>query len=110
MSRRNQVCTNTAAKIVRTIWQNPHISRVGIAERLGLDKSTVTNQVSRLIDIGLIAETEEGSAGTHGGRRPIHLAMNRSFGRVVGIEMQFASYVAVASTSPEKFSARREAP
>ena len=68
----------TAARIVRTIWQNPRISRVGLAEHLGLDKSTVTNQVARLIEIGIIEEVAEGSAGIKGGRRPIHLAMNRS--------------------------------
>lgn len=86
---------HTAARIVRTIWQNPRISRVGIAERLGLDKSTVTNQVARLIEIGIIEEISEGSSGTRGGRRPIHLAMNRSFGRVIGIEIQVEAYVAV---------------
>jgi predicted NBD/HSP70 family sugar kinase len=86
---------NTAARIVRTIWQNPRISRVGIAERLGLDKSTVTNQVARLIEFGIIDEIAEGSAGTRGGRRPIHLAMNRSFGRVIGIEIQVENYTAV---------------
>jgi len=86
---------NTAARIVRTIWQNPRISRVGIAERLGLDKSTVTNQVGRLIEIGIIEEIAEGNAGSRGGRRPIHLAMNRSFGRVLGIEIQVGTYVAL---------------
>jgi predicted NBD/HSP70 family sugar kinase len=95
MPRGSGVGPNTAARIVRTIWQNPRISRVGIAERLGLDKSTVTNQVARLIEIGLIDEISEGTAGTRGGRRPIHLAMNRSFGRVIGIEIQVESYVAV---------------
>jgi predicted NBD/HSP70 family sugar kinase len=49
-----------------------------------------------LIEIGLIEEIDEGSAGTRGGRRPIHLAMNRSFGLVIGIEIQLESYVAVA--------------
>ena len=86
MPRGSGIGPNTAARIVRTIWQNPQISRVGIAERLALDKSTITNQVARLIDIGLIEEIDEGSAGTRGGRRPIHLAINRSFGRVIGIE------------------------
>jgi len=96
MPRGSGVGPNTAARIVRTIWQNPRISRVGIAERLSLDKSTVTNQVSRLIEIGLVEEMDEGSAGTRGGRRPIHLAMNRSFGLVIGIEIQHESYIAVA--------------
>jgi len=68
---------------------------VGIAERLGLDKSTVTNQVAKLIDIGLIEEIDEGSPGTRGGRRPIHLSMNYSYGLVLGIEIQVESYVAV---------------
>jgi predicted NBD/HSP70 family sugar kinase len=95
MPRGSGVGQNTAARIVRTVWQNPRISRVGIAERLGLDKSTVTNQVARLIDTGVIEEMDEGSAGTRGGRRPIHLAINRSFGRVIGLEIQIESYVAV---------------
>ena len=95
MPRGRGIGPHTAARIVRTIWQNPRISRVGIAERLGLDKSTVTNQVGRLIEIGIIEEIAEGSAGSRGGRRPIHLSMNRSFGRVIGIEIQVEAYVAV---------------
>ncbi|HOX31069.1 MAG TPA: ROK family transcriptional regulator [Spirochaetales bacterium] len=88
--------TQTAARIVRTIWQNPRISRVDIAEHLGLDKSTVTNQVSRLIALGIIKETSEGEAGVKGGRRPIHLAIDPSYGLVLGIEIQAESYVALA--------------
>ena len=73
MPRGNGVGPNTAARIVRTIWLSPRISRVGIAERLGLDKSTVTNQVSRLIEIGLIDEISEGSSGTRGEGDPFTL-------------------------------------
>jgi len=86
----------TAARIVRTIWLHPHISRIDIAERLSLDKSTVTNQVSRLIALGLVEEIEEGSASARGGRRPIHLGISRSYGLVIGIEMQVESWLAVA--------------
>ena len=86
----------TGARIVRTIWQHPHISRVGIAERLSLDKSTVTNQVNRLIELGIIEEIEEGSASARGGRKPIHLGISRSYGLVLGIEVQVESWLAVA--------------
>ncbi|MDA8424961.1 MAG: ROK family transcriptional regulator [Treponema sp.] len=86
----------TATRIVRTIWLNPRISRIGIAEHLGLDKSTVTNQVSHLIELGIIEEVSEGNAGVRGGRRPIHLAIRRGYGRVIGIEIQVESYVALA--------------
>ncbi len=97
MPRGNGAGPQTAARIVRTIWQFPRISRVDIAEHLGLDKSTVTNQVSRLIALGLIKEIAEGEAGSRGGRRPIHLAINPAYGRVLGIEIQAESYVALAS-------------
>ncbi|HUW40632.1 MAG TPA: ROK family transcriptional regulator [Rectinemataceae bacterium] len=96
MPRGSSSGPQTAARIVRTIWLNPRISRIGIAERLGLDKSTVTNQVGRLIELGIIEEVAEGSAGSRGGRRPIHLAISRGYGRVIGIEVQVESYVALA--------------
>ncbi len=87
--------TRTAARIFRVVWRKPGISRVDIASSLGLDKSTVTNQVSRLIELGLIVETEEGEASSKGGRRPIQLVINRKFGRIIGIEVQLGLYVAV---------------
>jgi predicted NBD/HSP70 family sugar kinase len=55
----------------------------------------VTNQVARLIELGIIEEVAEGSAGVRGGR-PIHLAISRGYGRVIGIEVQVESYVALA--------------
>jgi hypothetical protein len=56
----------------------------------------VIYQVSRLIESGIIDEISEGAAGNRGGRRPIHLAMEHSFGRVIGIDVQVDAYVAVA--------------
>ncbi len=96
MPRGSGFGSGTAARIVRTIWQNPRISRVDIAERLGLDKSTVSNQVARLIEIGLIEEIDEGLSSTRGGRRPIHLSINSSYGKVIGVEIHVDSYIAVA--------------
>jgi predicted NBD/HSP70 family sugar kinase len=96
MPRIPKIRTSTGARIVRTIWQHPHISRVGIAERLGLDKSTITNQVNRLIELGIIKETAEGSASARGGRKPIHLAVNPAYGIILGIEVQVESHLALA--------------
>lgn len=87
--------TRTAARIFRVVWRKPGISRVDIASSLGLDKSTVTNQVNNLIELGLVVETEEGEASSKGGRRPIQLVINRKFGRIIGIEVQLGLYVAV---------------
>ncbi|TFG81211.1 MAG: winged helix-turn-helix domain-containing protein, partial [Spirochaetales bacterium] len=41
---------NTAARIFRSVWKHPRSSRVALADRLALDKSTVTNQVNALIE------------------------------------------------------------
>lgn len=86
---------NTASRIFKTVWKHPRSSRVAIAERLGLDKSTITNQVNHLIDIGLLEEIEEGSSTRRGGRRPIHLGIRKSFGRIIGVEIQAENYVVV---------------
>lgn len=85
----------TAARIFKTLWRNPGMSRVDIADRLGLDKSTVTNQVNRLLELGLVLETEEGESSSKGGRRPIRLDINKDFGRFIGIEIRIDSYIAV---------------
>lgn len=85
-----------AARVFRAIWQRPHISRVEISKNLGIEKSTVTNEVSKLIDAGIVEETKEGDASAKGGRRPIHLAVSRSAGHLIGIDLGRDSYTAVA--------------
>ncbi|HET7838696.1 MAG TPA: winged helix-turn-helix transcriptional regulator, partial [Rectinemataceae bacterium] len=97
MSRISGAEANSTLRIVRAIWHNPRISRVDIAARTGLDKSTVTNRVSRLIELGMVREIAEGSAGLKGGRKPIHLAINPSYGRTIGLEVQVESYTAVVT-------------
>ena len=85
-----------AARIIRTIWKNPLISRYEIADRLHLERSTITHQVNRLLELGLITEISEGQAGPSGGRKPIHLAINKDYGYIIGIEMQVEAYSVVA--------------
>ena len=87
--------TNTAARVLRCVWKHPKSSRVSIAERLGLDKSTVTNQVNALLERGILEEIEEGEASSRGGRKPIYLGIRKSYGRILGIELQKKAYVAV---------------
>jgi predicted NBD/HSP70 family sugar kinase len=85
-----------AARVFRAIWQHPHISRVEISKSLGIEKSTVTNEVGKLMDAGIVEETKEGDASSRGGRRPISLAVSRSAGHLIGIDLGRDSYTAVA--------------
>ncbi|MFA7127922.1 MAG: ROK family protein [Sphaerochaeta sp.] len=71
-------------------------SRVQIAHELGLQNSTVTYNVARLMENGSVIDVE--SNGTvpenHGkiGRKPNLISLNPEFGRVVGIEMMSSLY------------------
>lgn len=82
--------------ILRDIWVSRRISRVQLARDLNLNKSTITNIVSDLIDQEIIMETAEGAAGPTGGRKPVHIELNRKFGYVIGLELFKDTYSAVA--------------
>jgi len=84
------------SRIIREIWINREISRVDIARSLGLDKSTISNNVNELLEMGVIIESSEGTSGPQGGRKPVHIKLNKNFGCVLGIEMRPESYTAVA--------------
>ena len=73
-------------RVLRTIQISNNVSRKEIADKLGLDKSTLTKIVSSLLKTGIITETEaEGSGNV--GRRPIYLDLNTNFGIIAGIEI-----------------------
>ncbi len=85
----------TTELIMRAVRHNPGISRIALAQALGLDKSTITNQISALIAAGLVLEVSEGDSSIRGGRKPIHLSLNPRYGVLIGIEIQVESWVAV---------------
>jgi predicted NBD/HSP70 family sugar kinase len=84
------------ARIMREIWIKRETSRVEIARLLGLDKSTISHAVNDLLEKGIIIETSEGSSGPQGGRKPVHIKLNKKYGCVLGIEFRPESYTAVA--------------
>lgn len=83
------------SRTLEIIWRKNSVSRVEIARQLDLYRSTVSNIINYLIDVGLVLETEEGISHPQGGRKPIHLSLNESFGGILGIEIQPGTYKAV---------------
>ena len=75
------------SRTLEIIWRKNSVSRVEIARQLDLYRSTVSNIINYLIDVGLVLETEEGASHPQGGRKPIHLSLNESFGGILGIEI-----------------------
>lgn len=84
----NNLSTVNLTRVLREVYLHPGVSRVEVARSLGLNKSTVSNIVSLLRDVGVVYTGDHGAAGPSGGRRPVHLAVNASWGSVLGISLQ----------------------
>ncbi len=86
--------TNTV-RLLEALWLTPLLSRIELAKQLDLNKSTVSNCMAELINLGLVIEVEEGQAGPAGGRKPVRLKLNAKYGHIVGCEMHQESCRAV---------------
>lgn len=73
--------------LLRTIHQHGSISRVQLAQKLQLGKSTVTENITQLMQIGVVQEIGAGAAGNAGGRRPVLLKVNGSYKYIVAAEL-----------------------
>ncbi len=86
------------SRIFETVWRNPNFSRIDIARKLELYRSTVSNIIGTLVDSNLICEGERGIPTEKGGRKPVFLSVNPDFGCIIGLEIQLDAYhVAVVS-------------
>lgn len=73
------------ALVMNVILQHTPISRVEIAERTKLGRSTVTGIINRLLSQGLVQEI--GSAESVSGRRPVLLTFNSHSLYAIGIKI-----------------------
>ncbi len=76
------------SRVLHLVWSFKGISRSEIARRLNLDKSTITEIVSTLIQLGIIVESKPLISTPQGGRPPVGLSINGEFGVVAGIDLQ----------------------
>src|SRR5690554_5095095 len=72
--------------IIQTLLKYEPISRIDIAKKIKLNKSTVTRIISDLITKELVIELGN-SKIAHFGRKPILLTTNKNAGHVVSIEI-----------------------
>ena len=83
-----------ANRLLRELWLNRGLSRKQLAERLELDKSTVTHMVNRMEKKGILATLSEGNASSRGGRKPLSLGIRGEYAYFLGIEIQPEALVA----------------
>ena len=83
------------ALILKMIHDFGLVSRVELSRSIGLRKSTITNIVNELLDIGIVLQKETGCAGASGGRKPVLLSINPGMGCILGLEPRPGSCDAV---------------
>jgi predicted NBD/HSP70 family sugar kinase len=98
MADSNRLHSINTSRILRTIWLNPGISRIKVAELLDLDRSTVTKIMQVILDRGLVVTAGKNTEQSGVGRRQINLRINEDLGVVLGIEIQDTRYIAVVTT------------
>ena len=73
---------------MEVLWEKPGLSRSELAEILGVDKSTMSRGVGRLLSKGILQETESRESGPKGGRKRTNLEVNGDWGVWLGLEIQ----------------------
>ncbi len=71
--------------ILKTLFDNPQISRAEIARTTKLTRATVSDMVADLIDEGLV--TEVGYGSSIGGRLPVLLSLNADSRYLIGLNL-----------------------
>jgi predicted NBD/HSP70 family sugar kinase len=84
------------AAILRSVWENPGISRSGVAERMGVTKSTVSQAVTELEAEGWLSSGGSADASSLPGRPSIPLSLNAERIALVGVEVGFETINALA--------------
>jgi predicted NBD/HSP70 family sugar kinase len=107
------------AAIVRLVWENPGISRSGVAERMGVTKSTVSQLVATLQLEGWLSSGDENDVPgslvssetvlSSSGRPSIPLYLNTSRFALIGVELGFETINVVAVDPYGSILARAQA-
>ncbi len=84
------------SEVLQLIWREEEISRAEIARRKDLSRSTVSQIVEELLDLGLVQEV--GAGASQGGRRPIVLRFDDDAGAILGVDLG-ATHVAATLTN-----------
>jgi predicted NBD/HSP70 family sugar kinase len=86
--KRNQVNRINRTLVLKLIREHQSVSRIDIARKTGLHKSSVTTIVKSLLEEDLILESGNREAARAGGRRPTLLTLNAAARDVIGVEIQ----------------------
>jgi predicted NBD/HSP70 family sugar kinase len=75
-------------RVLRSIWKGNGISRTELASAHALDKTTVSQIVSELTDVGIVRVIDLDTASIRPGRKSELLSVNSCWGMVAGMEIR----------------------
>ncbi len=75
--------------VLREIFNGEPISRIQISRNLNLNKSTVSAIFNELQEKQLVTEIGQGHSTQVGGRKPVMIKINASYGYVMGFDIGF---------------------
>lgn len=77
--------------ILDAIFQSGTTSRTQLSKDLQLSKPAISDNLQKLLDLGIVTEIGEGSAGPAGGRKSILLQFNPRHRYIVAVNLNFAN-------------------
>jgi predicted NBD/HSP70 family sugar kinase len=79
--------SGNVARVLRLLWLHPGISRVEMAARLGLNRSTVSVIIQELLERKLVKPIAFADVAPGGGRKKVQLTINPQYGCAGGVQV-----------------------
>lgn len=96
--------------VLNYVREHGPVSRVELAQRLGLSRTTVSNIMDSLLQEGLVREGHLLDAAPRGGRRAILVHFNADAGRILGIDVGRTHLTMLLTNLTPAIVARRSVP
>lgn len=74
-------------QLLNLICSRGPVSRADLSKLSGLSKPTVSEQVGRLIRLGIVIEIGQGESSESGGKRPTLVSFHAAAGKVAGVDI-----------------------
>ena len=81
--------------VLDEIFRNQVTSRTTLASSLSMSKPAISDNLTPLIQLGLVSELGEGDAKKTGGRKPIMLSFNKNHRYIIAIDLNYSNPVFV---------------
>lgn len=96
MDNRTEKRQQNLARVLQLLRRQEGLSRIDLAEHLGLNRATLTHLCGILLREGIIEERQMGESSARGGRKPVTLGLRESYGYVIGIDVRERGFRAAA--------------